>query len=239
VDGDKKEATIDFGKKRRFGDQTWFRYSSPRSGTPRTPQPPSTLVVPGFDSSMQLQLREAMRAAEDATRQARIYSLQAIGTARLGDARVKLDVRNASIRDSLKDILKQAGLDYALEDDVPDDVKRSFTFENVPIATALDVICRSVDIGWSVQRTVETVDPSSRSTDKRSKSKTVVLIGKKYARRTTAFTPAPSLNLFESVPGVRTLFEVLPDLTTPEPVIAPLPPILDGDDILLEEPFDV
>lgn len=86
--------------------------------------------------------------------------------ARLPDVRVKLDVRGGDVRDALQTVLKQANLDYALEDDVPDAPKRSFTFENVPIATALDVLCKSADIGWRAET---------------HGGKTLVRVGKKYA----------------------------------------------------------
>lgn len=85
--------------------------------------------------------------------------------ATLPDTRVKLDVRGGDVRDALQNVLKQANLDYALEDDVPESPKRSFTFENVPVATALDVLCKSADIGWRAET---------------HGGKTLVRVGKKY-----------------------------------------------------------
>lgn len=93
-------------------------------------------------------------------------ALRLTSGATLPDTRVKLDVRGSDVRDILQTILKQAHLDYALEDDVPDTPKRSFTFENVPVGTALDVICQSADIGWRVET---------------HGGKTLVRVGKKYA----------------------------------------------------------
>jgi predicted RNA-binding Zn-ribbon protein involved in translation (DUF1610 family) len=113
-----------------------------------------------------------MQRAKMATELANVYALQAYTPARMPDKLVKVDARNQNLRDVLKDVLKQADLDYALEDDVPEDVKRSFTFENVPIAMALDVICRSAEIGWRAERAGTGRD-----------AKVVVRIGKKYATR--------------------------------------------------------
>lgn len=85
----------------------------------------------------------------------------------LPDVRVKLDARNIEVRDALKKVLEQAKLAFVMDDDVPEKLKRSFTFENVPIATALDVICRSADIGWFPEM--------------RPDSSPVIHIGKKYS----------------------------------------------------------
>lgn len=93
----------------------------------------------------------------------------AYGSPLLPDTHVKLDVRSADIRDTLKKVLEQAKLDYVLEEDVPEDIKRSFTFENVPVATALDVVCKSAEIGWRAER---------------REKKAFIRIGKKYARGT-------------------------------------------------------
>ena len=121
--------------------------------------------------------REALRASSAASRDAfsaystassRTPYFGAFSAAALPDKRVKLDSRNARLRDVLKDVLKQADLSYALDNDVPEDVKRSFTFENVPISMALDLITRSVDIGWRAE--------------KQKDGKVLVVIGKKYAR---------------------------------------------------------
>jgi hypothetical protein len=94
------------------------------------------------------------------------------GTGSLPSPRVSIDRRNAEVRDCLRDILKQAGVDFALEDDVPDEARKSFTFDNVPLNLALSLICQSADLGWRAET---------------SNGKTLVRIGKKYARglRTT------------------------------------------------------
>jgi predicted RNA-binding Zn-ribbon protein involved in translation (DUF1610 family) len=122
--------------------------------------------------STQRAVEEAMARARSATTMPDSLLYNAYTPARMPDKLVKVDSRNANLRDVLKDVLKQAGLDYALEDDVPEDVKRSFTFENIPISMALDVICRSAEIGWRAERS---------GTGK--EIKTVVRIGKKYVRR--------------------------------------------------------
>jgi predicted RNA-binding Zn-ribbon protein involved in translation (DUF1610 family) len=122
--------------------------------------------------STQRAVEEAMARARSATALPESLFYQSYAPARMPDKLVKVDSRNANLRDVLKDVLKQAELDYALEDDVPEDVKRSFTFENIPISMALDVICRSAEIGWRAERT-----------GAGKEAKTVVRIGKKYARR--------------------------------------------------------
>jgi len=61
-------------------------------------------------------IADAMRQAELANRSA--FAYYPVITARLPDKMVKIDARNQNLRDILKDVLKQAGLDYALEDDV-------------------------------------------------------------------------------------------------------------------------
>ena len=85
----------------------------------------------------------AVRASNLAGR----YAIAVAGP-KLPDKRVSLDVRKHNLRDLLKDVLKQADVDFILEDGVPDDVKKSFTFEDVPLSAALDAICRSADLGW-------------------------------------------------------------------------------------------
>lgn len=131
------------------------------------------------DRQVQNTIRQALAASGQAMREytsaARQYTNQYSGGrgAALPDKRVKLDSRNAKIRDLLKDVLKQADLPYALDNDVPEDVKRSFTFENVPVSMALDLITRSVEIGWRAERQKD--------------GKMLILIGKKYVRAASLF----------------------------------------------------
>ena len=89
----------------------------------------------------------------------------------LPNKRVSLDKKNADVRECLKDILKQADLSFALADDLPSDAK-SFTFSNVPIATALDMICESIEVGWTAERSGD--------------GKPVVRVGKRYKSRSGA-----------------------------------------------------
>ena len=84
------------------------------------------------------------------------------------------------MRDILKEMLNKVDVGIALEDDVPD-TKHSFTFENVPLAVALDVVCRSVDIGWRAEKQAE---------------KWVIRVGKKYARRRAFLRPSGRANAF-------------------------------------------
>lgn len=135
-------------------------------------------------------LAQAQRSAADAARIGTARGSMVNGASyslfvapRLPETRVRLDVRNSDIRNALKDILKQAGVDFALEDDVPENVKRSFTFENVPIETALDVVCKSAEVGWRAERVGgPATATASRSTTPGS-PKILVRIGKKYVRR--------------------------------------------------------
>jgi hypothetical protein len=124
-------------------------------------------------------LAEARRYRDEAAKYVTATGSFSFGGASLPSKTVSLDKRNADVRDSLKSVLKEAGVDYALEDDVPEDVKKSFTFENVPISTALDVICQSAGIGWRTE-------PSGTTGEgKNKKVKLLVRIGKKYASRRT------------------------------------------------------
>lgn len=92
----------------------------------------------------------------------------------LPNKKVSLDVRNTDAREILKNLLKQADVSYILEDDVPENKKFSFTFENVPLRTALDMVCQSLEVGWGAQKSINEKD-----------SKVTVRIGKKWARHNT------------------------------------------------------
>jgi hypothetical protein len=182
------------------------------------------------------EVQKAIRSALEASRDAmRTYNIpQAFTTyrsANLPDKRVKLDSRNAKIRDVLKDVLKQANLAYALDNDVPEDVRRSFTFENVPVATALDLITRSVEIGWRAQQQKD--------------GKTLILIGKKYATPFGSFrlmnglsSPLGQLDsLTGDVNPVATAFEAIEEATKnidseladPSMVVDLLAPTMSGE----------
>jgi len=91
----------------------------------------------------------------------------------LPDTRVSLDKKKTDPRELLRDVLKQANLAYAIGDDLPSEPK-SFTFENVPLTTALNMICESIGASWTTER----------GTD----GKPVVRIGKAgRAPRTTSY----------------------------------------------------
>lgn len=91
-------------------------------------------------------------------------------SATLPSKRVSLDKKNTDVRECFKEILKDADLSYALADDLPTDAK-SFTFSNVPLSTALDMICESIEVGW-----VSESGPDG---------KPVIRIGKRYKGRST------------------------------------------------------
>lgn len=65
---------------------------------------------------------------------------------------VSVDKRDAEVREILKDVLTRADVAFIF-DEIPENVKRSFVFENVPLPSALDLICQSADLAWSVTGT--------------------------------------------------------------------------------------
>lgn len=69
----------------------------------------------------------------------------------LPNTRVSLDKKKTDPREILRDVLKQANLAYAIGDDLPSEPK-SFTFENVPLTTALNMICESIGASWTTER---------------------------------------------------------------------------------------
>lgn len=69
----------------------------------------------------------------------------------LPDTRVSLDKKKTDPREILRDVLKQANVAYAIGDDLPSEPK-SFTFENVPLTTALNMICESIGASWTTER---------------------------------------------------------------------------------------
>lgn len=75
------------------------------------------------------------------------------GRAALANKKVSLDRRDTDLRDILKELLKKAEVDFVLEDGVPDDARRSFVFNDIPLSSALDLICQSADLAWSVNQT--------------------------------------------------------------------------------------
>lgn len=87
--------------------------------------------------------------------------------AKLPNKRVSIDLKKVEVRDALKKILGDAGVAYALDDDLPTETKYSFTFEDVPLGTALDLICSSAGVGWRSEKTDE-------------KGGALVKVGKKY-----------------------------------------------------------
>lgn len=68
-------------------------------------------------------------------------------TAGLPTTLVSIDKHKSDPRDILKDLLKQADVSYVLSDDLPEE-KKSFTFSDVPLATALNTICESIGARW-------------------------------------------------------------------------------------------
>lgn len=100
----------------------------------------------------------------------------------LPNKRVSLDKKNTDVRECFKEILAGADVSYALADDLPTEAK-SFTFSNVPLATALDMICESIEVGWVAESGPD--------------GKPVVRIGKRYKSRSRS-NSNESVNLFRS-----------------------------------------
>ena len=94
-------------------------------------------------------------------------------SATLPSKRVSLDKKNTDVRECFKEILKQANLSFALADDLPSDPK-SFTFADISIATALDMICESIEVGWMAEKDGE--------------GKVTVRVGKRYKGRSSRST---------------------------------------------------
>ncbi len=103
-------------------------------------------------------------------------------SATLPSKRVSLDKKNTDVRECFKELLKDADLSYALADDLPTDAK-SFTFSNVPLSTALDMICESIEVGWVAESGPD--------------GKPVIRIGKRYKSRSRS-TSNESVNLFRN-----------------------------------------
>ncbi|MGC4044489.1 MAG: hypothetical protein QM758_11910 [Armatimonas sp.] len=144
---------------------------------------PATQVWTTFSKNvpadMQKEINRAMEQSRTSITTAQPFVNAYTLAARLPDKRVSLDVRNTDAREILKNLLKQADVDFMLEEDVPEK-KFSFTFENVSLRYALDAVCSSMEVGWSVQ-------PGGG--DKGAKA--TVRVGKKWTRRSTG-----SSNLF-------------------------------------------
>ena len=89
-----------------------------------------------------------------------------------GDARASLDGAAVTEADAIKDVLKQAKVAYIIEDDLPG-AKYSFDFHELPIAAALDTICRKAGVGWKKDIVSETF---------------VIRIGKNYPKPADSVT---------------------------------------------------
>jgi hypothetical protein len=111
-----------------------------------------TGMAESIPAEARARVSEAIQAARAQTRAIHPMITGFMLNSYLPNKRVSLDVRNTDVRDALKTILKQADVDYVLESDIPDNKKHSFTFENVPLKTALDVLCESIGVGWRAQR---------------------------------------------------------------------------------------
>jgi hypothetical protein len=102
------------------------------------------------------------------------------GVSPLAATAVKLDVRDRPVREALRTVLEAAKVDFAIDEDVPADMKRTFAFEGVQAATALSVICQSAGLGWRTEQTPNGL---------------LVRIGKRYA-------PPPPAPKADSMPGL-------------------------------------
>ncbi|GAB4454655.1 MAG: hypothetical protein OHK0029_09560 [Armatimonadaceae bacterium] len=175
---------------------------------------PRTMVLGGPDvrievpdvATIQSYVAEAQQAASLASRLAmtemrELQNSYLIVTNEIRDklnTRVKLDVRDADVRETLKKLLEQAKVDYVLEDDVPTGEKRSFTFENTPLDTALDVVTKSVEIGWRME-TPRVPRSKDDKKDDKPEIKPLIRIGKKHAGAVWRLAPAMPTNKAGSV----------------------------------------
>ena len=191
----------------------------------RTPQNAPVIWTTSNGSGSSISV-DVQRQVEDAIAMANRASRQATGeilaytntTRRLPDRRVSLDVKNSDVRDVLKTLMKQTGLDYVLEGDVPDNTKKSFTFENIPVGMALDVVCESAGIGWRAERTTTTTTTTTTTSSSEKKDdKLVIRIGKKYAKS--------SLRLNGSTSFIAPFAEALTAFDTPASSFTPFAPL--------------
>lgn len=166
-----REAKVGWSYEKKDNQETFrvVKRDTRFGGRMRIDMPDIKVDMPQVENAFRTYMN-AVSAAPLATN--RTFSFPAT----LPDVRIKIDARNADVRDTLKKILEQAKLDYVLDDDIPSDVKRSFSFENIPLSTALDVVCQSVEIGWRAEM---------------KDKKIIVMVGKKYSRRSNWITAGP------------------------------------------------
>jgi hypothetical protein len=175
-----------------------------------------TSTSDSFPAEAQAQINRAMKQAQEHIAVAKPF-VKATGIGSwLPDKRVSLDVRNTDAREILKALLKQADVNFVLEEDVPDDKKFSFTFEDVPLRMALDTVCASMKVGWGTQKSGE---------DK----KATVRIGKKWV------TPRTGVGHFAPFAGFQTFDFTAPaeaPFSLPEIIAGPMPPASVGGTLI-------
>lgn len=67
-------------------------------------------------------------------------------------ARVDLDIRELGVKEALKRVLEQVKVEYAINDDVPDQPRVTVSAKNVRLSTALDLLTQCGGVGWTYER---------------------------------------------------------------------------------------
>ena len=89
------------------------------------------------------------------------------------NVRVNLNLRNARLKEAIKQLSKQTKQEFVLEDDAPADARVTVVAKNIRLNTALDMLTDATGLNWN-QQTIKKSD---------SKETTVVFhLGKKISR---------------------------------------------------------
>ncbi len=62
--------------------------------------------------------------------------------------RVNLNLRNAPLKEAVKQLTEQTKLEFVLEKDVPDDARVTLVAKNIRLSTALDMLADATDMKW-------------------------------------------------------------------------------------------
>lgn len=84
---------------------------------------------------------------------------------------VSVDVKDKPVRGALVDVFKAAQIDYVFDEDVATAKNVTIVLNNVSARTALDALCESAGVGWTVEN----------PRDQRSSGTIRVRVGKGYA----------------------------------------------------------
>ena len=87
--------------------------------------------------------------------------------------RVNLNLKNAPLKEAIKQLTEQTKLEFVLESDAPADARVTIVAKNIRLNTALDMLADATDLNWN-QQSVNKVDAKSVSI--------VYHLGKKVSR---------------------------------------------------------